>query len=93
LQRPISLVDMAEVVHLNPTYFSNLFADFMGERPVEYLNRKRIERAQLLLLSTNLPLKEIAAGTGFSEANYFSRVFSKHIGMPPQKYRYQERTR
>ncbi len=93
LQRQIALADMAEIVHLNPTYFSNLFADFMGERPMEYLNRKRIERGQLLLLSTNLPLKEIAARTGFSEPNYFSRMFSRHIGMPPQKYRYQERTR
>ncbi|MFI4913314.1 MAG: helix-turn-helix domain-containing protein [Sedimentisphaeraceae bacterium JB056] len=93
LQKPITLSDMAEVIHLNPTYFSNLFADFMGERPVEYLSRKRIERAQLLLLSTNMTLKEISGSVGFSEANYFSRVFSKHIGMPPQKYRYQERER
>jgi AraC-like DNA-binding protein len=93
LARPLTLADMAGAVHLNATYFSNLFADFMGERPIEYLNRKRIERSQLLLLSTDLPLKEIAAQSGFNEPNYFSRVFSKHIGMPPQKYRYHERTR
>jgi AraC-like DNA-binding protein len=93
LDKQISLRDMAAVVHLNPTYFSNLFADFMGERPIEYLNRKRIERTQLLLLSTDLPVKEIAAMAGFSEANYFSRTFKKSIGMPPQQYRCQERSR
>ncbi len=93
LHKPLALADMASVLHLHPTYFSNLFVDFMGERPVEYLNRKRIERAQLLLISTDYSLKEIAAMTGFSEPNYFSRVFSKHIGKPPQQYRFQEKER
>lgn len=93
LDKPINLGDMAAVVHLNPTYFSNLFAGFMGERPVEYLNRKRIERTQLLLLSTDLTLKEIAVMTGFREPNYLSRVFKKNIGTAPQQYRLQERSR
>ena len=83
----ISLEEMASVAHLNPTYFSNLFDKLMGERPTAYLNRKRIEKAQLMLVSTDKNLREISYEVGFADENYFSRIFKKHIGVPPARYR------
>ena len=85
--KPIALEDMAKIIHLNPTYFSNNFEKLMGIRPMRYLIRKRIEKAQFLLLFTDKRLTEIAAQVGFEDANYFSRIFKNIIGVSPIQYR------
>ena len=87
IREELSLEELAQIVHLNPTYFSNTFYKLFGERPVSFINRKRIEKAQSLLVLSNKTLKEIAALTGFDDVNYFSRIFSKYTSQPPIKYR------
>lgn len=87
ISEKLTLEELAQIVHLNPTYFSNTFYKLFGERPVSFVNRKRIENAQSLLVLSNKTLKEIAVQTGFDDVNYFSRVFSKYTGQPPMKYR------
>ena len=78
---------MAEVVDLNPSYLSDVFSKTIGISPIKFINRKRIENAQELLLSTSLTLYEIARKTGFSDEYYFSRTFNKIVGQPPGEYR------
>ncbi len=87
LDKDISLEELAGNVYLNPTYFSNLFYKQMGIRPIEYLTRKRIEQAQLLLLSSDESVQRIAKAVGFKEPSYFSRVFKKRTGLSPLQYR------
>ena len=89
LQQPLTLHTLAAIAHLQPTYFSDAFQAETGLRPILYLTCRRIERAQLLLLSTPKPMKEIAAACGFPDANYFFRVFRRHVGMTPSDYRRQ----
>ncbi len=89
LDQNISLEDMAKIAHLNKTYFSNSFYKLMGVRPIKYLNRKRIEKAQLLLWTSNQPICAIAKQVGFDDSNYFSRIFKKTAGVSPAKYRDQ----
>ena len=55
--------------------------------PVQYITRKRIERAELLLLTENLPVKEVAFELGFSDLSYFIRLFKKVTGKTPGENR------
>jgi two-component system response regulator YesN len=63
-----------------------MFSRLMGIRPTDYLNKKRIEKSQMLLLCSGKKLKEIALDVGFADPNYFSRVFKKYTGLSPQEY-------
>jgi AraC-like DNA-binding protein len=87
LSHPISLASLAETAHLNPTYFSDCFLKAMGMRPVEWLTRKRVERAQLLLLTSGMGIKGIAAECGFRDVTYFHKVFKRQTGLTPAEYR------
>lgn len=87
LRRDIPLETLADLTGLTPTYFSDLFYKVMDVRPVEFINRKRVERAQLLLGSTDKTVQEIATECGIHSSAYFSRLFSKIAGVSPRSYR------
>lgn len=87
MRRPIDLAQLAQAVKLHPTYFSDQFKRTIGVRPLDYLMRRRIERAQYLLLTTPASLKEIAAEVGIADPAYFSRVFRQRCAVPPSEYR------
>ncbi|MBN1437049.1 MAG: helix-turn-helix transcriptional regulator [Sedimentisphaerales bacterium] len=87
LCQPITLEELAHIVHLEQNYFSRLFAQFMGARPIQFINRRRIERAQLLLLSTDKSVNEIALEVGFCDWAYFCRTFKKYMNITPGEYR------
>jgi len=89
LDSPIALQELADIAGLNPTYFSNLFSKLMGISPIQYVNRRRIEKAQSLLLSSNEPLESIAMQVGFEDVFYFSRLFKKTTKVSPSVYRKQ----
>ncbi|GAA4844141.1 hypothetical protein GCM10023310_22610 [Paenibacillus vulneris] len=86
----ISLEEVADVVHLNPHYFSKVFKQHIGETFIDFLTRLRIERAKELMASNELSLKEVCFEVGYKDPNYFSRVFKKVTGMTPTDYRGQE---
>lgn len=87
LREKIPLEQLAHMIFLNPDYFSRLFTKIIGVRPVEYINRKRIEKAQLLLLTTQDSQEKIAWDVGFSDLSYFCRQFKKYTNMSPGRYR------
>ncbi len=87
LQANITVEHLAERAHQNTNYFSRIFLNYTGERPLAYLQKKRIERAQYLMLTTSLPLSEIAIETGFESLSYFSRMFKKTTGLTPTHYK------
>lgn len=92
LDMPITISQLAEIANLNPTYFSNLFSKLIGISPLQYVNKRRIEKAQELLLGTGETLYQIAQQVGFSDEYYFSRLFKKTVGLSPGYYRKQEQT-
>jgi AraC family transcriptional regulator len=89
LTEELTLPVLAEAAGLHPTYFSNLFTKYMGISPIQYIQRMRIEKAQVLLLSSHENLDAIALSSGFEDTFYFSRVFKRLVGVSPGKYRRQ----
>jgi AraC-like DNA-binding protein len=87
MHRRISLGDLARVAGLSPTYFSDRFVRVIGMRPLAYVMRRRIERAQDLLLTSRAPVKEVADAVGIQDPAYFSRVFARICKTSPSDYR------
>ncbi len=83
----LSLADVAEHFHFNPSYLSNYFSTHNKEGFSEYLNKVRIEKASQLLLKDSAPISEISGMVGYSDHSYFCKVFKKMNGMSPSKFR------
>jgi len=83
----ITLDELAQRVHLSPSRFHALFKNLTGEAPLYYVQRKRLERAQKLLIQTDQSIQEVAASAGFSDPFHFSRLFKKRMGTSPSSYR------
>ena len=89
----LTLRELADAVHLHPAYFSAAFKRAAGVGPHEYLARYRLERARDLMVASELPLQEIARRTGFCDAAHLIRVFGRHEGVSPGRYRRAHATR
>jgi AraC-like DNA-binding protein len=85
--KPIKLATLAEVVGLSKMYFAAQFRAATGCRPHEYILRKRIERAQQMLLDTAEPLVSVALAVGFQSHAHFSTVFKRFSGLSPYQWR------
>lgn len=83
----IAVDQLAGVACITKPYLIRLFKHDFGFSPIQYINRKKVERAQLLLFTTDKTVKEVAYMLGFSEENYFIRLFRKLTGTTPQEYR------
>jgi AraC family transcriptional regulator len=77
---PIRSEELAALVRLTPCYFSRVFRNSFGNSPCEYVMRRRVERAQGLMLSTDAPLSQIALDCGFSDQSHFCRLFRRVVG-------------
>jgi len=89
LDKPLNRRILAERVGLSPTRFHYVFKSALGVAPMEYVQRKRIQRAQRLLAGTRLPIQEIVLRCGYSSPQYFARVFRRDVACSPGAYRRQ----
>lgn len=87
LYQPISLVDVAEYLHVNKSYLSTVFKNNTGENISIYINNEKVKEAKKLLLETELLVTEIAEKLGYNTTKYFIEKFSKSTGITPAKYR------
>jgi AraC-like DNA-binding protein len=83
----LSLEEIAESVHLSSSHFSYVFKRKTGFSPIEYFNHLKVQKACQYLLFTNLRIKEIGEKVGISDPYYFSRMFTKIMGMSPKEYK------
>ena len=83
----ISLNLLAEEFHLSPQYISQLFKSEIGVNFLTYLTNLRMERAKKLLLSTALPVSEVAEQSGYGDYRVFTKAFKKSEGVTPSQYR------
>ncbi len=92
--RSIRMEQIAAAVNVHPGYLHRVFRKHTGTTPTDYLNTLRMEKATMLLGSTDIPIAEIADYVGVSSRQYFHLLFKKHTGQTPADYRtHMERTR
>lgn len=87
----IDLTDVAAYCHLSKSRFSHLFREEMGCSPTQYFENYRMQLAGEELIISDSPIASIAYIFGYDDPLYFSRIFKKHTGLSPQKYRSQKR--
>lgn len=85
---PLDRDMLARRVSLSSSYYSVQFRQYMGCTPVQYITRVRMDKAMQLLKESNLPVSEVARRVGYEDALYFTRVFSRTVGMTPREYRH-----
>ncbi len=83
----ITLSDISKHTHYSVPHCEMIFKQTTGTSIMEYIIKKRIDTAKSLLLEGTLSLPEIADVVGFSDYNYFSRVFKKEVGVSPLRYK------
>ena len=90
LNEKISLKDVADLLHLNASYFSRLFKKETGESFIEFVTRMKMEKAKELLDNSTRSVEQIAIEVGFDSKSYFFKTFKKQFGMSPKAYKYKE---
>jgi AraC family transcriptional regulator len=91
LHNDIKIDQLSEIACLSNDHFTRVFKSVFGVSPYEFIVRKRIEKSQFLLLSTEHTIHQIIEETNFKSAQYFSRMFKKYTSYTPAKYRKIER--
>ncbi len=87
LHEKISIKELAEICHLSKDHFSRSFQKTFGLRPSKYIQLRRVERAQSLLITTDHSLRRIAEIVGFGNVSHFSRAFKEISGKTPNQFR------
>lgn len=87
LSEKITLKRLADEVFLSPSHFSLLFRNNVNMAPMEFVRQVRIQKARNLLLTTDIPLKEIAEMIGFEDQSQLSRAFRQMVHVSPSEYR------
>ncbi len=87
LKDKITIADLARKSCLSESRFHRVFKKAAGKSPMEFIIEMRVRKAQTLLATTDMSLPEIAAASGFSNVNYFSRIFKQYSGSAPAAYR------
>ena len=87
LNKHLDIATIANEVCMSKDHFIRTFKKEVGTTPNTYIIRRKMEMAQLLLLTSDNPVKSIAAQLGFTDDSYFNRAFSKFSGKSPLQYR------
>ena len=86
-REPLSLEDAASAAGVSASYLSRVFKEKTGTGFSEYLTQVRLEESKRLLTETALSIREVAAGVGYPDEKYYSKLFKKNIGIKPTDYR------
>lgn len=83
----LTLRGIADACACSESTISHLFKAYTDQPVKKYINELRMKQAEKLLLTTNLPISNIASLCGFADTNYFSTAFKKKFGLSPVKFR------
>ena len=87
LNEDLSLIRLADIVHLNPSYLSRMYKKATGFNLNHYINIIRLNKAKELLKNSNLKIHEIASHVGYLSGSYFTQFFKRETKISPQHYR------
>ncbi|MCD5324176.1 MULTISPECIES: response regulator transcription factor [Pontibacillus] len=84
----LNLPNVANKIHVNPSYLSRRFSDEVGQSFSEYVTNYRVDMAKTLLKANkDKSISDIAEQVGFNRLHYFSTTFKKKLGVSPKEYR------
>lgn len=86
-KRDLSAGDVAGILGYSDVYFSKIFKQLFDDTFINYLTNLRIEKAKVLLKDVSFNIKEVGASVGYTDSNYFTKVFKRAVGMSPSEYR------
>ena len=89
LDSRIRATDLADLVQLSGSHFFRAFRKTFGETPHSYIKKRRIRRAQQLMLTSRLPLSQVALECGMCDQAHLSRTFRRIVGTNPNAWRRQ----
>lgn len=87
LSSELKISDIAKEVNLHPNYLQRIFKKQTGDTLIDYLQKQRIKKAEMLLIYTDISVIDLALELGFGSRQYFSYVFKKHKALSPQEFR------
>ena len=87
IHKDISIEELKDMCCLSKDHFIRLFKNDLQETPTQYIIQRKIERAQLMLITSDLLIKDIAYELSFENVSYFNRLFKKATGLTPSDYR------
>lgn len=91
LSKNIRVSELASIGNCSTSNIYKLFKHNLGSAPQDFFIHLKMERAQKYLTQSNLKVKEIGLKLGYEDPYYFSRIFSKHVGLSPANYRKEEK--
>jgi AraC-like DNA-binding protein len=74
-------------VYISKFYLTHLFKKYLGKTPLQYIIRKKIDMAKILLIKSDTSIQDVAAHCGYKDPNYFCKLFKKHEGVTAVEYR------
>lgn len=83
----LSLQVLADLVYLNPKYLSRIFVQEVGVTLNKYIKNLRFEKAEKLLLTTNMKISDVSKSVGYSNVSYFCKVFQTEYNISPEAFR------
>lgn len=89
-EQDLTLEEMAAMAGISPSHFSHVFKRATGISPHQYVMKARLDKAQQMLVQTDLSLAALSEATGFTSQSHFSRAFRSWYGMTPSEFRRQE---
>jgi AraC family transcriptional regulator, arabinose operon regulatory protein len=87
IEKKIIVEDIARELHISTSYFSTQFQKSTGFAPIAYLNNLRIQKACQYLDFTDMKINQLCHKIGYEDAYYFSRIFTKTMGISPKEYK------
>jgi AraC-like DNA-binding protein len=87
IENRITLQDVITYIGYSASRFSTLFKKKTGSTPLNYFNQLKIQRSCYLLKKTDMRINQICYKIGIEDSLYFSRLFSKTMGMSPREFR------
>lgn len=87
LDQDLSLAELASLVHLSVTQFARAFKAAYGTAPYRYIIRRRVQRAEVLLRTSDQKIASIAATVGFPNQSRFASSFAQMTGSTPSLFR------
>ena len=86
MDQPLRLADAAREAYLSPYHYHRLFSQTFGQTPLEFLTRRRMDRAKELLARDVAPVTEVCFAVGYESLGSFSTRFHQAVGYSPKEF-------